>query len=307
MPTDYELVMMSKGAYEVKPNRDPLPPADWYVLYKFYPPNFWDHGLIVYERIVNMDVSTQNDQTGNNCGVSLTRPFFSNTGGERRVVLLRVEWVIAFRGTLALSLWNWITNFGLFRGQTPPFSHTGIPRFDYLYRKLDQKESELVAYSLSVKEISKKISNQYNKQLCDYLEKGYIIERRVLTKTFTGHSLGANMAVVRACYEQRTEPLNKLAAIIRAVVFDSPGTGPMLNQREKQWADSENVNGDKNVVSYLSAPNVVNTLHGHSGQIKRLYVPHIKGKYLHFMNGVLWAVDSAQNNVAGEPKSGCRC
>lgn len=303
-PTDYELAVMANGVYEAESDIYPKTPDDWYIIHKFFPNNLWDHGLIIYERIINIDASPAHPEEQGKCGIPLTRPWSHERQDrqyERKVVLLSVEWVIAFRGTVPSSLWNWITNFGLFWGQIPPFSYVEMPSetsslkeiiINRLYHELEEEESELVIHPVAEGEITKEFPNQYKSQLLNYIKQGCVIERRVFAKTFTGHSLGASMAVIRACSEQRTEPY-KGGAIVRAVVFDSPGTYPMLNDEDKVWADNENLNGEKNVVSYLSAPNIVNTLHSHAGQIRRLYIPHLKSDYLKFMNRMFWIYDIA--------------
>ena len=91
------------------------------------------------------------------------------------------------------------------------------------------------------------------------------------------------------CYESTAESvipstsdeleINQLQTI-RAIVFESPGTISMLTDKQKRWANGKNSNYEPNVISYLSAPNFINTIHQHAGKIIRLSPPHIPKDFI---------------------------
>ncbi|MGD0465147.1 MAG: hypothetical protein ABSA84_00375 [Gammaproteobacteria bacterium] len=77
-----------------------------------------------------------------------------------------------------------------------------------------------------------------------------------------GHSLGAVMA-----------ELSAVKFGIECIGFESPGSLNIM-QRHPNIYSRENF---ELITSYLSAPNIINTLNSHPGTIYRMYLPHTKG------------------------------
>lgn len=80
----------------------------------------------------------------------------------------------------------------------------------------------------------------------------------------TGHSLGAFLAELYTC------EVHSLGAPIEAITFESTGCKEAANRM-----GFENLNQVK-ILTYLSAPNIINTLYGHLGTIRRAYILHTK-------------------------------
>jgi vesicle coat complex subunit/DNA replication protein DnaC len=96
--------------------------------------------------------------------------------------------------------------------------------------------------------------------------------------SITGHSLGGFLAELSVFFCYRNFNYNK----IKGVVFDSPGTLEWLQENAK--TNIENVANelsikDLPIITYLSAPNLVNSCNGHPGTVYRLY-PHLSGNQL---------------------------
>jgi len=80
--------------------------------------------------------------------------------------------------------------------------------------------------------------------------------------TYTGHSLGAALAEISAAYDSTS-----------AVTFDSPGTVSIMNTMVQNGVLSETalISIDSNVITYNTAPNLINTLNSHVGKLYRVY------------------------------------
>jgi hypothetical protein len=79
-----------------------------------------------------------------------------------------------------------------------------------------------------------------------------------------GHSLGGVMA--------------ELAAVkfgVECISFESPGSLNIMRQYPETYLEQN----FKLITSYLSAPNVINTLNSHAGQIYRMRLPHTINKF----------------------------
>lgn len=74
--------------------------------------------------------------------------------------------------------------------------------------------------------------------------------------TFTGHSLGAYLAELYVCEHGGD-----------AVTFESPGCREIAETLGFDFSRAR-------ILTYLSSPNVVNTLYAHIGEIRRVYIHH---------------------------------
>lgn len=86
--------------------------------------------------------------------------------------------------------------------------------------------------------------------------------------SFTGHSLGGFLAEmsVYACHRG----FGLYYPNASAVVFDSPGALEVMQAYESNIPQHQTNFKKLNIVSFLSSPNIVNTLHGHPGILYRL-------------------------------------
>lgn len=86
-----------------------------------------------------------------------------------------------------------------------------------------------------------------------------------------GHSLGGVLA-----------ELCSVSCNLKCVTFDSPGSKEILDQIDKYK------NKRRDIITFLSAPNIINTLNNHSGKIYRIKIPHTNGNFslIHGVNCV---------------------
>lgn len=84
-----------------------------------------------------------------------------------------------------------------------------------------------------------------------------------LSLSFTGHSLGGYLAElgVAFCYLDAELDYRE----VKAVVFDSPGSGEKINLLKSNSTEFDIQKLP--IVTYLSAPNIVNSCNGHPGEI----------------------------------------
>ena len=89
---------------------------------------------------------------------------------------------------------------------------------------------------------------------------------------FTGHSLGGAISEILS---------GRLG--FPAVTFDPPGMGNAYDNDEMRI-----MNGERQIVGYVTAPNIVNCSGRQIGRKYRLYIPHVEGNWTwsHFANGV---------------------
>lgn len=279
MPSPYELAVLAHGAYELlKPNEPFFQlPEEWYVVHRFpAPPGSWDVGAVIYERIIKIEKEQKLEIKG------MVKPFISTP--------ITVERVIAFRGTKPSSIWNWISNFGLFFNQHP-ISESVAKNVEYEMK--DRLRSPLQYQEIQ----ERKIPENYKQKLLELMKAGQSLKLNVSRTTYTGHSAGASAAILRACQQAIVNSADVVTreAIIQAVVFDSAGS-LLKNKEEIKWANGLNRYGEPNVTSYLTAPNVVNTLHPHVGKVYRLYVHHTQGD-LRFMNSLVSVLEATARYV----------
>lgn len=97
---------------------------------------------------------------------------------------------------------------------------------------------------------------------------------------FTGHSLGAHLAELLAC--EFLKP---------AVTFESPGCLETAREMGFNYAGAQ-------VVSYLSAPNIVNTLHSHVGEMRRIYIPHTEDHASSRIESGSFLIDGAKKIIS---------
>jgi hypothetical protein len=291
---DYDVLQMCIGSYKLPLDEAFAPPAEWYVAHEFFPNGAWDLGVVIYERIRSIEPEVHCTPGTPAQRENENHPEYPN----REIALARVEWCVAFRGTVPTSAWNWLINLGLFRSQKPVQALVGfetiaqrnnkyVTTFRKIGKDVDDMESITTAGIMHLADLDKKGFVEANKsQLSRLWKANKSVHKHILQITFTGHSLGAVMAIVR-CVDEQQRDCGASPKMYRAVVFDSPGAAPLLSASQTEWAKAENANGDANVVSYLSAPNLVNTLHPHVGTVIRLYVPHVRGTYLRSTNNLL--------------------
>jgi len=113
------------------------------------------------------------------------------------------------------------------------------------------------------------------KTYCEDLKPEILITKNTkpasYTISFTGHSLGAIIAEICAGRYQ-----------CKAVTFDSPGCKSLFERPEYAYLGYELAR--KNIVTYLSAPNTVNTLHPQVADQKfRLLIPHENNNWHKFV------------------------
>lgn len=115
--------------------------------------------------------------------------------------------------------------------------------------------------------------------------------------SFTGHSLGACIAEVVAA---------RFGCL--AVTFDSPGTLGLIN---KDPFNSHKELAKELILSFLSAPNLINCCNQHAGRLYRLYISHVENgwTYSHAVAGVagtlfrlgIYTAVAASGGVAAAP------
>lgn len=123
------------------------------------------------------------------------------------------------------------------------------------------------------------LSREADKILNDLNNWGILKNPPVLYQTtYTGYSTGAAAAELFACRDG-----------IKAVTFESPGCKHLID------ADYRFQNYQKeNIICYFLAPNKLNTLHPHIGELYRLYVSHILGNQHIFTNALCSAAASIE-------------
>jgi len=99
------------------------------------------------------------------------------------------------------------------------------------------------------------------------------IKHQGFNLSITGHSLGGYFAElgVAFCY------LEFNCRKVKGVVFDSPGTDRKLNSFKSNIKNHHTkfIIEDLPIITYLSAPNLINACNGHPGEVYRIY-PNLK-------------------------------
>ncbi|OJW71117.1 MAG: hypothetical protein BGO68_04705 [Candidatus Amoebophilus sp. 36-38] len=87
--------------------------------------------------------------------------------------------------------------------------------------------------------------------------------------SITGHSLGAYLAELAVAYCYRDFSYRQ----VKGIVFDSPGTVNKLDKFKSNVINKATKFSIANlpIVTYLSAPNLINTCNGHPGEVYRVY------------------------------------
>ncbi|MCC8398611.1 MAG: hypothetical protein LN569_04930 [Rickettsia endosymbiont of Labidopullus appendiculatus] len=100
-----------------------------------------------------------------------------------------------------------------------------------------------------------------------------IVNDKQYNLSFTGHSLGAWLAELSLYFCHMDFSYDISVGYVKAVTFDSPGT---KNQMESYKSSINNKDtkieiSEFDVVTYLSAPNLVNVCNEHVGKVYRLF------------------------------------
>ena len=187
----------------------------------------------------------------------------SEDSSDRHAHTIPVNWVVVFRGREPNSVWNIFENIKSF------FYSQSLSHFK------NAQERSYLGF------IGRNLSLALNDEILSNLSQGKVIDTIILS----GHSLGATMAIIQALKQAKSSQ----ASLIRSVVFDGPGVSPsVLSENEINWLNEKSAVSKKpNMTSYLTAPNMINTLHQHFGTVIRLYVPH-----RHWQGGFLGISDT---------------
>lgn len=85
--------------------------------------------------------------------------------------------------------------------------------------------------------------------------------------SFTGHSLGAWLAELSTYYSYAYFEYRN----VKSVTFESPGTEPMMKRLRSNIKNKDAIKGeDLDIVTYLAAPNPVNSCNKHVGRVYRV-------------------------------------
>lgn len=102
--------------------------------------------------------------------------------------------------------------------------------------------------------------------------------------TYVGHSLGAVHATLIACLRKGV-----------AITLESPGVAPLI-ERNIRFIEGAR---EARIINFLSAPNVINTLHPQVGQSFRVYTDHVEDlSYNHAAKCILGSVKRTAASVA---------
>ncbi|MEQ9115646.1 MAG: hypothetical protein RLN62_02510 [Rickettsiales bacterium] len=136
-------------------------------------------------------------------------------------------------------------------GETAVVSNRGAESFDWKDLAAD--------FALYKGEVSKQFTPA--KAFYEY-SINYLCEHNPEVKyvAFTGHSLGAALAEMLSAKYQYP-----------AVTFESPGVKKILKNNPDEFTAEDIIYADDNVVTYNAAPNLVNTMSEHVGEVKRAY------------------------------------
>lgn len=144
---------------------------------------------------------------------------------------------------------------------------TSIPRVNKSFRA-DIKE--VLKREIGQQQIAAYLATKESLEIIDDLNKKSGEEYANYHFSITGHSLGAWLGELSLYFCHRDFNYN----IAKAVVFDSPGMGDLFNNFKLRSTSGNHIDYSKslNLVTYLSAPNLVNSCNQHKiGKVYRVY------------------------------------
>lgn len=165
---------------------------------------------------------------------------------------------------------------------------TGIVTFGDISHFLDSEKFITVDGSLDLKllrEIAFKKMVKICKEAKDLNLKKLILEaleknkKSYYTLTIVGHSLGGLMAELCALYNE-----------VRCFSFESPGSLEIMRNIERY---NDKLERNEHLIhTYLSAPNIINTLFDHPGCIYRMFLSHEKDgfSWIHFVHSLFSSI-----------------
>lgn len=191
-----------------------------------------------------------------------------------------------------------LCQFVNYTDQTLPDGWSKIDFFDYtwhgernqnnIYRYIGFKKGSNVVCVFAGNDVTKDAQllkknelHSYFQDGCNRIENDQSIVDQIRENTniiMTGYSIGAALAEIAGCFYG-----------VKTITFESPGCSEFLAERAR---DIPSYQGNYDITTLLTKPNVVNTINKHFGEIMRLRLKHVDGtSYWHMAKAIAGEAD----------------